>query len=133
MATIKLKKAISLIEVIVSLVIISISITGITATFFWMQDRNLIAQRHLQAVDFTKETLEELLQKDFSDTVLTIGNHTIESFLALPSCTLKDKFSATRSYRVDLIAEGKQIKVTINWSEEGKILSEELCGLVIQK
>ncbi len=126
-------RGITLIEILVATMLIAVAVLGLSATFIWVQGRNVYLQRYDQAMDFIKDTLEFLLPQDYNDTNLTAGSHTAESFLALPDCDLKNKFAAVRAYNVTNITEGKQIGVNITWTEEGQAKQEDLFGLVIQK
>jgi Tfp pilus assembly protein PilV len=128
MATNKLK-GLTLIEIIVSLLLIAILVVGLFAMFTWSARRNITSQHQVQAQDFSRDTLEELLVKDFSATELGLGSHTA----VLPACELKDNFGASRSYVVETITEGKKISVTTRWTEESVSAQETLYGLVIQK
>ncbi len=115
------------------MVLIAVSALGLSVTFIWSAGTKVVNQRQVQAADFTKETLEELLMKDYNDTDLDLGNHTTEAFLALPSCSLKDNFSGSRFYNVASMTEGKQINVTLSWTEDSQAKNETLYGLVIQR
>ncbi len=109
--------------------LIALSVSGFAATFIWVNYRNIVSSRQVQAQDLAKETLELLLINDYNDANLSLGNHTAESFLNLSGCN----FSGQRFYAVDNITEGKNVTVTVAWIEESENKQEQLCGLIIEK
>lgn len=134
------RQALTLLEILVAIVLIGLFTIGISASFAWIQNTNALKQRQFQALDFAKETLEDLLMRDYTDVDLNTGYHTSEAFLVLPAyCELN---SAARYYEVEEQREtiqgsdtliGKKLTISLAWTEAGQPKEEKLFGLVIQK
>lgn len=118
-----------MVEMLVSCLLLSLCAFGFFSLFVWIRGVSITSQRQTQAINFAKETMEELLLKDYSDPELSVGEHTTESFLALP----EDSFMVTRSYLVEpKNPEGKQITVSLTWGYgRENIKQESLCTLII--
>jgi len=138
----------SFIEIIVASVLMSLTVIGLSATFIWTQKRNTILELELQAQNFDRELLDELLLTDYHDPILDIGTYSYdpnkEQFFDLPKYTeskieynLIYNLSGQRSYSVSELKEGistigKQITVIVSWVQEGQPKQEALYGLVIE-
>lgn len=136
----------SLAEVLVAFVLLAMVTLGFTSSFVFMEKSNVPNQHQLQAVNFARETLEdlEIPTRDYaSDPDLSLGTHTTGTatlLLSLPANTGMQ--GASRSYEVAEHKEtlggvetviGKKITVTVSWSEDGEAKQERLFGLVVQK
>jgi Tfp pilus assembly protein PilV len=133
METAELKKGGTILEVLVSAVLLAIAFLGVSTGFLWSTGYMLVSERQLQATDFSKEVMDYLLAKDYDDAALSLGNHNGESFLGLPDCVLKKDFNARRSYDVESVTEGKKITVAVSWTEADKAKKQELSSLVIEE
>ncbi|MBI4706947.1 MAG: prepilin-type N-terminal cleavage/methylation domain-containing protein [Candidatus Omnitrophica bacterium] len=131
----------SLLEVLIAVMLISSAILGLSATFIWSQGRNVVSEGRLQAQGFAKDSLEDILDRDYSSTSLVVGSYTHNPSepqeFDLPASDLRDKHAGKREYVVSDFLEGstnigKQVDVTITWTEQGLAKQETLSGLVIQ-
>ncbi len=139
----------SLLEILIAVIVLSMVLLGFSASFFLIENTNTSIQRRFQAVNFARETLEDLLvptrlyATDPDLSTASGGVHNSDSatlVLALPAnCNLPQK---TRSYQVVELKEailgvdtliGKQITVTVGWTEGVQTKTEQLSGLVIPK
>jgi len=122
MGNIKLTKGLTILEIIISFVLISISVVGIYHAFAWIGSANVISRCEIQAAEFGRELMEELLMKEHS--LLTAGLPS-----DLPNSDLKNKFFGSRSYELENIPEGKKITVIVAWKEAGRNRAEKIYGL----
>lgn len=103
----------SVIEVLVAMAIVSL----ITLVFFYVYSnagKNLARSRYkLEAVTIARKQLESILAKDYSDSALTPGVHT----LSVPLGSLTG-LSTTVEYTVeDTPLEDKKITMRVRWSQ----------------
>ncbi|GAG34459.1 unnamed protein product [marine sediment metagenome] len=122
-------RGLTLIEVIISALILSIAVGGILLVF--TTEKGVVSHtgRRVQAMDFTRQTLEQLKNAVGADTWpaagdLSSGTHNSEGFLTLPGdFGPGGRFAgAGRSYTVnDVLDSGdiiyKSVTVTVDWSE----------------
>ena len=138
------RRGFSLIEILVATIILSFVVLGFTSNFMLIEKNNSGTQRQLQAADFARATLEDLLKpsRDYTnDPDLSVGEHKVTSAtltLALPVPAAGGLPSGSRSYKVETLQEGeltigKQITVTVGWDEGGKAMSEQLFGLLVER
>lgn len=123
------KHGLTLVEVIISALILAITAGGVLTIF--TMEKAVVARtgRKMQAMDFSRQTLERLKNEVDANTWPNSGAlaSAVGVAATLPTSELKDKFSGTRSYTVTNInADGdatyeddeyKQVTVTVDWSE----------------
>jgi Tfp pilus assembly protein PilV len=114
----------TLVEVIVASVILVITVAAVLLVFITEEEAVARAGRRMQAIDFCRQTLEELRNSVGADTwptngLLATGGPYAHS---LPLSELRDKFSGTRQYTVtdiDADIDGeidyKSVTVTVTW------------------
>ena len=136
------RRGFSLIEILVATIILSFVVLGFSSNFILVEKNNSGTQRQLQAVDFARATLEDLLKptRNYNnDPDLSVGDHKTDSAtltLKLPADSWLP--SGSRTYKVETLQEsgstiGKQITVTVGWDEGGKAMSEKLFGLLVER
>ena len=136
------RRGFSLIEILVATIILSFVVLGFSSNFILVEKNNSGTQRQLQAVDFARATLEDLLKPTrnyTTDPDLKESEHTTDSAtltLKLPADSGLP--SGSRTYKVETLQEsgstiGKQITVTVGWDEGGKAMSEPLVGLLVER
>jgi prepilin-type N-terminal cleavage/methylation domain-containing protein len=136
------RRGFSLIEILVATIILSFVVLGFTSNFMLIEKNNSGTQRQLQAADFARATLEDLLKPTrnyVADPDLSVGEHKADSdtlTLTLPGDSGLP--SGSRTYKVETLQEGgstigKQITVTVGWDEGGKAMSEQLFGLLVER
>ncbi len=124
------KHGFSLTEVIVSALILALTAGGVLYMFSTEKGIAARSGRQIRAMDFTRQTLEELRNAVGADTWPATGNlsagaHTTEAFLSLAGTELGDTFGGSREYQVadiDPDSSGgapdyKSVTVTVNWTE----------------
>ncbi|MBU4140989.1 MAG: type II secretion system GspH family protein [Candidatus Omnitrophica bacterium] len=123
------KRAFTLIEVIVSALILTLATGGVL--FIFSTEKGAVSRtgRRMQAMDFARQTLEQLRNKVGADTWptggdISAGTHTTEAFLSLSGTELGDKFGGTREYTVtdknpdvDAGIDYKEVTVEVKWTE----------------
>ena len=134
---IMLKKGMSLVEVVVSMVILALVIAGISATFSVAgKGPGPLGSLELQGVNYARDTLEGL--KNAVSTKTGVGEHgepLVDSNPGqdvlttyqhdLPDNDFKNNHNATRAYDVndiDVDSDGtvdyKRVTVTLTWSDD---------------
>ena len=118
------KLGLTLAEVIVAALILAITVAGV---LFMLTSENIAVFRtghNVQAIDFARQTLDELrnaVREDTWDTgFLSPGPHSTEPFLSLSGTELGDNFNATRRYDVQsgpALGSYREGTVTIEWTE----------------
>ena len=121
------KQGLSLMEVIVSALILAVTVGGIL--YIFSTEKGVVARtgRRVQAMDFSRQTLEELKNAVGADTwpdqgfLGTVGAAITDP---LDAGAFADKFGGSRSYEVvdidvdfDGTTDYKQVSVTIIWEE----------------
>lgn len=130
------ERGLSLMEVLVASVILGAALLGFTSSFQFIGQTQTSRERHLDALNYARETLEALLPRSYDAAELSEGDHTNtpDPDLSLP----KDigLQGASRSYSVAAYNEGgmtgKTITVTVSWTEEGKGRQELLTGFLVK-
>lgn len=123
------KHSLTLLEVVISALILSIT----TASILYLFSTGKIVVSHtgrrIQAMDFARQTLEELRNAVSADTWPNTGDLAGGGPTSQPlsPSKLRDNFSGTREYTVtDIDADGdtvyedgeyKRVTVTVDWSE----------------
>lgn len=122
---IKDNRAFSLIEVLVSSLII-VALFGAFYAFFGNM-RNMIAaqQNKSHALSFTQNELERLMGMAYTSSELDNGPHntnTLPDTIAGEDCRLKNVLNGTRTYNVVDNTDGsyKLVEVSIDWQYRGK-------------
>jgi len=108
----------TLLEILVSLLILSIVITGIMSVFIASR-RYIVRSRHrLQAANLARQVLEGLYKDVRQDTWDTGGLSVGSSKNCGISCSL-DNISCTCRYSVNNVSgyDYRKVDVTINWTE----------------
>ena len=137
----KQKYGLTLIEVIISSLILSITVGSILYLFSTQEVVVARTGRRVEAMNFARQTIEQLKNEVRNDTwlvgTLSAGTHTIasEAFLSLSGTELGDKFPGQgRTYTVtDIDADNtfnsdgiggtnddidyKKVTVTVDWTE----------------
>ena len=134
---IKMKKGVTLIEIVVSMFIIGILAAGIYATFAVVgKGSGKTGTLDLHAVNYARETLEGL--KNAVSTATDEGkkgaplkdteskqNVPTEYEAPLPAGLLRDKYNGTRKYYVDDVDENedgvidyKKVTVVVQWEDQ---------------
>lgn len=123
------KTGLSLVEVIIASLILAGTVGALLFVFSTEKGVAARAGRRIQAMDFARQTLEELKNEVDANTWPNSGalKSAVGVAATLPTSELKDKFSGTRSYTVtDIDADGedgyeddeyKQVTVTVSWTE----------------
>ena len=133
------KLGLTLIEVIIASLILSITVGGIL--YLFSTEKVVISRtgRRVEAMNFARQTIEQLRNEVRDDTwlvgTLSAGTHSTEAFLSLSGTELGDKFPGQgRSYTVtDIDADSgfdsdgngvktddidyKKVTVTVDWTE----------------
>ncbi len=114
-------------EVIISALILAITVGGML--YIFSTEKGVVARtgRQVQAMDFGRQTLEELKNEVGADTWPAGGRLAVGVGItdALDSGAFKDKFFGGRTYEVeDIDADGtgdpvdyKMATVTVSWEE----------------
>lgn len=127
------KQGLTLIEVIVSAVILALTVGGVL--YIFSTEKGVVARigRQVQAVDFARQTLEELKNEVDADTwpntggLGTVGVAITEPLSPGEPSDFRDKFGGAREYTVTNIdADGnttyeydeyKAVTVKVEWTE----------------
>ncbi|NQU74135.1 MAG: hypothetical protein HQ547_05450 [Candidatus Omnitrophica bacterium] len=132
-----LKRAMSLVEVVISMLLLGLIVAGMTATFSVVgKAPGPLGSLELQGLNYTRDTIEglknavstetgagqhgqPLVDSDPDPDVGTIYQH------ELPDGDFKDNYGATRGYEVnDIDADGngtvdyKRVVVTVEWTDD---------------
>lgn len=121
------KHSLTLLEVIISALILSIT----TASILYLFSTGKIVVSHtgrkIQAMDFAGQTLEELRNAVREDTWDTGDLKIQETDWTSLSGDFGSKFSARRKYKVDQASTGaptdtgyKRVRVTVDWTESSE-------------
>ena len=129
------KHGFTLVEVIISALILALSVGGVL--FIFSTEKGVVARtgRRIQAMDFARQTLEELKDEVGADTWPTGGRLGIVGVATpdlLPAGDFKDVFNGSRSYTVtdmDPNLSGgdpdyKSATVTVSWTEPAEPAEE---------
>lgn len=122
------KRGFTLVEVIVASLILVFTVAGLLFVFSSERAALERAGRRIQAMDFARQTLEQLKNEVRADTWLTgtlsAGTHNTEAFLSLSDYKLGYNFSGNRWYEVtdrnpdaDAEIDYKEVTVTVDWDE----------------
>jgi len=112
------RKSLTLLEILVSCLLISIAVIGIYNTFAWTDTMSIVNRCQVQAADFGKELMEQLMlikYSDLDDIVIADKDLPVGS-------ALKDVFSGSRTYNITENPGAEQYKiitVTVTWKEKG--------------
>ena len=121
------KRGFTLVEVIVASLILVFTVAGMLFIFASEKAALERAGRRIQAMDFARQTLEQLKNEVRADTWLTgtisAGTHNTEAFLSLSGYKLGDSFNAAREFTItdiDIDSSGgdpdyKSITVAVDW------------------
>lgn len=133
------QKALSLIEIVVSMVILSLLALSVSATMSFVtgtqSKRGATGTLEAQATNYARQTIEELKNAVSTETATgqhgeklvdsdatTVGGTSYTS--TLPSGALKDSYKGTRQYTVwdvdsnnDGVTDYKKVEVTVQWQE----------------
>jgi len=113
------ERGISLVEVLIALVVLSVGIMAVGG-IFPTATRTELQTRSLSTANFyAQQKLEELSALNWTDAALTAGRH--------PAGTACDTLGATKAwtrfYAVDAMASPledlKRVRVTVNWTFKG--------------
>jgi type II secretory pathway pseudopilin PulG len=115
----------SLTEVIIAALILVLSVGALLSVFTTEKAGVIYTGRKIEAMDFARQTIEELKNAVDAGTWdgtgdLTPGTHNAEAFLSLAGTEFGDTLGATRSYDVvDGPAADSYRKVTVivDWNE----------------
>lgn len=123
------RQGLTLVEVIVSTLLLVLTVGGVLFIFSIEKGAVTRTGRRMQAMDFARQTLEQLKNAVDANTWPNSGNlsggeHTAETFLSLSGTELGDKFGGTREYTVtdknpdaDAEIDYKEVTVTVDWTE----------------
>ena len=131
------KSAFSLVEVLVSSLII-VGLFGAFFAFFGnMQSLVKQQQNKTHALFFARNQLEMLMDAGYADAALNAGAHntnTLPDTIAGEDCRLKTILGGTRTYTVTDSADGwyKLVDVTITWTYGGKNETFELSTIIVK-
>jgi prepilin-type N-terminal cleavage/methylation domain-containing protein len=134
------ERGLSLLEILVASVILGVALLGFTSSLQFIEQTHTVKERQLEALNYARETLESLFlpTRAYDSPELTAGDHTSKD-TADPDLILSDDIGlqgASRSYKVtaydDGEVTGKQIDVTVSWTEEGGARQEQLRGFLVE-
>ncbi|MGI6241818.1 MAG: type IV pilus modification PilV family protein [Candidatus Omnitrophota bacterium] len=134
------ERGLSLLEILVASVILGVALLGFTSSLQFIEQTHTVKERQLEALNYARETLESLFlpTRAYNSPELTAGDHTSKD-TADPDLTLSDDIGlqgASRFYKVtaydDGKVTGKQIDVTVSWTEEGGARQEQLRGFLVE-
>lgn len=122
------RSGLTLLEVLIAVLILSLSVGGILLIFSTEKVALSSTQRKMQGIGFCAQTLEHLKNEVGEDSwnvpaqplSLVPPTHTTEGFLTLAGTELGDRFGASRIYDV---AAGpvpdsyREVSVTVDWTE----------------
>jgi len=113
------RKGVSLVEGIVAALIFMIAFVGMAHIYVLCKKKLVVSNTKLMAINYARETLDRLRSMgDYSTLTSSIDS--------LPSGDLKDNYSGTREYTVELGPDDyaassgeryKIIKVKVEWAE----------------
>lgn len=121
------KHGLSLMEVVISALILAVTVGGVL--YIFSTEKGVVARtgRQVQAMDFGRQTLEELKNAVGADTwpdqgfLGTVGAAITDP---LDAGAFKEKFLGTRSYEVEDVdvdfdgtTDYKKVSVTVTWEE----------------
>ena len=119
-----MKKGFSLLEIVISLVILGLTLAGIFSVFIAGRRYTERARRKLVSLNIGRQVLEKIKEDVRQDTWdiagsnrLTVGTHLVESgFITAPAGF--DNWEGTISYEISNIANVlRQATITITWNE----------------
>jgi len=131
------RSAFSLVEVLVSSLIIVVLFGAFFAFFGNMQGLIKAQQNKTHALFFAQNQLEMLMDAGYTDAALSSGAHntnTLPDTIAGRECRLKGILGGTRTYTVTDSADGgyKVIDVTITWRYRSKNETFELSTIIVK-
>ncbi|MDD3802970.1 MAG: prepilin-type N-terminal cleavage/methylation domain-containing protein [bacterium] len=107
-----MKKGFTLLELLVSTIILSVGIMGIGALFPAALRSSLLTRQNSQAIEYCQQEIEFLRTLNYEDTALEAGTHGPDS--------LDDKFERNYEIFPDYPAvDMKKIVVTVSWKQRG--------------
>ncbi len=110
------EKGVTFIEIMISALILSLSLGGMLTTFVMGRISVAKAKHRIEAFNLIQEKVEEI--KDASYGNIAVGTVTESNIIIdLGSSASGDELIGTRVTNVTTVTEGKQITVTITWTE----------------
>ncbi len=126
-----MKKGFTLVEMLVSITILSIGLLSLGVLFPAGMRATLLTKMNTQAIEYCQQEIERLRTLDFDDSDLSAGTHGPES---LSFENNEDVFS--RSYVVTNdypVSDMKKIVVNVNWSIAGKPHAQSIMTYIAKK
>lgn len=113
------KRAFTLVEIMVAMIILVTSVAGILTAFLSAKRHILHAKRRLQAVQLGSQKLEDLYQYVRNDTWNNVTNKLYPGSYPSESITLDEINTYNRSYVVSNMAPNayRKVTVTVQWNE----------------